>query len=345
MWIGKGHQANTWYHIYPFIFCKNINNFHVLRFKKTPKDVDLAEWHLYKHNNYYFGIIKLIFLGIKISFSKKIDTIISFSLFPWAIIAWFVAKISRKKIVVGFVGTDFNYHLRKSPLRKIYFYILSKSDAISVTGSNMKDWILKNIQVNEKKVIVLPHLIDKTYKGFKIPKYDLIHVSKLTENKNVECILRAVSLLKKSNININCCIIGDGDQMQNLIDYVSENDIKENIFFEGYKKNVLDYYRNSKIFIQSSKNEGLSLALVEAISCGLVPIITNAGSEKDYITNNINGLYYDFDNHHQLAKKIIYTLKTENYSILKNNIIHLQRSLIAKNNHLPYENLIYSSIS
>ena len=291
------------------------------------------------------GSSKLIFFGIKISFSKKIDTIVSFSLFPWAIIAWIIAKLTGKKIVVGFVGTDFNYHLKKSPLQKIYFYILSKSDAISVTGSNMKEWIVNNIKIKEEKVAVLPHLIDETFKGFENPKYDLIHVSKLTKNKNVKCILKAVSLLKKSNINIKCCIIGDGEQMLKLVDYVSRKNIEDNIFFKGYKDNVVDYYRNSKIFIQSSRNEGLSLALIEAISCGLIPIITNAGSEKDYIENNVNGLYYRFDDHKELASKIIFALKDANHLLLKNNIISLQESLIAKNNYMPYDNLIHSSMS
>ncbi len=344
LWIGKGHKANTWYHISPFSYCRNVNNYHVLRYEKTSKNIDNAIWHIYNHHNYFIGIIKLFFLGIKVSIKQKIDVIVSFSLFPWAIISWFIAKSTRKKIIIGFVGTDFNYHLKKTIFKKLYFLILKNSDAVSVTGSNMKKWIVKNISIDEKKIVVLPHLIDKSYSNTGSFDYDLIHVSKLTKNKNVECIIKAVALVKKSKKNIKLCILGDGEQRQYLSNLIDQNNLRNNIILKGYKENVFDYYKKSKIFIQASYHEGFSLALLEAISCGLIPIITNAGSEKDYITNNINGLYFNFNNHIELSEKILFALDNDHYNRLTDNVLDLQKSLIVHNNYHSYENIIEAAI-
>ena len=253
--------------------------------------------------------------------------------------------MTRKKIIIGFVGTDFNYHLKQSLLKKLYFFILKRSDAVSVTGSNMKEWIIKNIAIDEKKIIILPHLIDKSYLHTGNFDYDLIHVSKLTKNKNVECIIKAVALVKKSKNNIKLCILGDGEQRQYLSNLIDQNNLSSNIYLKGYKENVFDYLSESKIYIQASNNEGFSLALLEAIACGVIPVITNAGSEKDYIEDNINGLYFNYDDHIELSKKILFVLDDNNYNRFKENIALLQKSLILNNNYQSYENIIDVAIN
>lgn len=63
----------------------------------------------------------------------------------------------------------------------------------------------------------------------------------------------------------------------------------ENINFMGFELDIEEIYRLNHAFILCSRMEGQSLALIEAMYCGRVPIVTNVGGAEELITNGIDG--------------------------------------------------------
>ena len=120
-------------------------------------------------------------------------------------------------------------------------------------------------------------------------------------------------MLKKQNIVAKLSIVGKGVKASDLKKYVEENGLNDNIIFEGFVDDVKELYLKANIFIQASLNEGLSLCLVEAIGMELIPIITNAGSEKDIIRDKENGLFFEKMNVEDLMEKIKYAMEEKNY--------------------------------
>ena len=89
----------------------------------------------------------------------------------------------------------------------------------------------------------------------------------------------------------------------------------------NYQTNVIPYYQNSKIYIQASDAEGLSLSLIEAMVSGVVPIATIAGCEEDIITNKETGLLIPIGSPEAIAKAITYLLEDKRYNTIRNNIL------------------------
>ena len=73
----------------------------------------------------------------------------------------------------------------------------------------------------------------------------------------------------------------------------------------GNKDNVHDYIIDAKMFILTSKYEGMPNALLEAMSLGIPSICSNynlKNSIYEFIDNEKNGFVYEQGNKHQLLE-------------------------------------------
>ena len=105
-------------------------------------------------------------------------------------------------------------------------------------------------------------------------KYDIVSFSRIDKNKNIGLLLRAVSRIK-NECSVKLIVAGDGEELDNLKRMAKELAIGEYIDFVGYISDLEDklrIYRNSRIFVSCSKGEGFPVSLLEAMSCGCVPV-------------------------------------------------------------------------
>jgi len=272
--------------------------------------------------------------------SKHADIIWGFYLVPHGINALIAAKIKGKKVGISLIGTDINIHL-KSKYKKILIYALNKFNYITVTGRKSRRYLIKE-GVDKNKIFILPNAVDT--KRFKIKKrkkvYDFLFVGRLVQIKNVDKIILLLSKLNENN-DYKLAIIGDGPEKNNLIKLTKKLNMEKNIKFLGYKDDVENYMNMSKFFIMASESEGLPLSMLEAMSCGIVPIVPDVGDITDVANKNnaiiyksINtGLYekirkYSTDKkaYHQLSKNA--SKKSSIYS--DDNVIKFWEKIIIK---------------
>lgn len=85
------------------------------------------------------------------------------------------------------------------------------------------------------------------------------------------------------------CFIGDGEQRFFLENLVEDLGIKNHVLFLGEKTDPYKYYDFFDCFVLSSRTEGLSIALLEAMSFGLPVVTTCEQKEHDVIEDGFNG--------------------------------------------------------
>ena len=78
---------------------------------------------------------------------------------------------------------------------------------------------------------------------------DILYVGRLHKIKHVETIIRAVSLLKNDFPNINCTILGDGNEKTSLENLIASQELHNNVFLLGYQKDVWFYYQRAKVSV------------------------------------------------------------------------------------------------
>lgn len=85
------------------------------------------------------------------------------------------------------------------------------------------------------------------------------------------------------------CIVGDGPERKRLEHLVVALGLQNHVIFTGEQRDVYRYYWLFDCFVLSSKSEGLSIALLEAMSKGLPIVTTGVYGEHDVITDGKHG--------------------------------------------------------
>ena len=131
----------------------------------------------------------------------------------------------------------------------------------------------------------------------------LISVANLVPYKDYETILRALKELREEKYRFSYLILGDGPLRESLEQRIREYDLTNNLSILGTVQNVPEYLQLSDIFIHSSKGEGCSNAILEAMAAGLPIIASNTGGTPEIVNGN-NGFLFEYGNFTRLKALI-----------------------------------------
>ena len=133
----------------------------------------------------------------------------------------------------------------------------------------------------------------------------LVSVGELSNRKNHKVILKA---LEKVKGNFKYIICGQGAKKEELIKLSKELNLQEKVEFLGYRQDVKEILKTSDIFCFPSKQEGLPVALMEAMASGLPVICSDIRGNKDLIENKKGGYLlksYDIDEYSIKIQELI----------------------------------------
>ncbi len=115
-------------------------------------------------------------------------------------------------------------------------------------------------------------------------------VGRFVPCKNYPLLLRAFAQLCKKYAQVRLVLLGYGEQEQQLRELAQALGIAEHVNFV-IGQPAVGYYRLFDCFVQPSWQEGLSLALLEAMSFGVPPVATtDARGEHEAISHGQSGL-------------------------------------------------------
>ena len=135
----------------------------------------------------------------------------------------------------------------------------------------------------------------KTLLKIKDEKLVLISVANLVPYKDYFSILLALKELKEEGLIFHYIILGDGPLRTKLENRIEEYDLVDEIAILGSISNVHEYLQLSDIFIHSSKGEGCSNAILEAMAAGLPIVASNTGGTSEIVTPE-NGILFEYQN-------------------------------------------------
>lgn len=136
----------------------------------------------------------------------------------------------------------------------------------------------------------------------------LLFTGNLIPRKSVDILIRAFELALKKAPKLQLDIIGDGPEKERLVALSSELGLESKTRFMGQWpwERVKSAYPDYDIFIMPSTNEGLSLSMLEAMSCGLCVIAGKPSvGTYDALIDKTTGLYYEYGKASDLADKIL----------------------------------------
>ncbi len=151
-----------------------------------------------------------------------------------------------------------------------------------ITNSKIKT-IYNGIDLDKIKVLSRETILE--YKDIFANKniIKFITMGRLSEEKGHKYLIEAYFNVRKEIPNSKLFLIGEGPLKDELNTLIDKKNLQEDVILLGFKKNPFKYLYNSDIFVLSSLSEGLPMALIEALSCGLPIISTNCKTGPEEI--------------------------------------------------------------
>lgn len=119
----------------------------------------------------------------------------------------------------------------------------------------------------------------------------LVYLGRLELEKSLDILLRGFAALRdKSRASLT--IVGDGSCRASLEELVAKLQIQQYVRFTGAVADVSGALREADVFVSTSSSEGMSNALLEAMSFGVVPLVSRVSGVEDIVDDDRSGLLF-----------------------------------------------------
>lgn len=118
---------------------------------------------------------------------------------------------------------------------------------------------------------------------------DILLVARLVRIKRIDLFLHAIRLVREELPTLKATIVGDGPLRKPLEELSSRLGLEGTVDFVGQQENVENWLQRARVFVLTSESEGLSLALIEAMLCGLPAVVSQVGDLPDLVADGVNG--------------------------------------------------------
>jgi len=224
-----------------------------------------------------------------------------------------------------------------------------------------KEWLQLGVIIPKCRVFYMPNPINiqryrsvlekKTFANPRQEKVRILFLGYLGKAKGSFDIIDAANIIRSKGENVIFDLVG-GELSPGELNLLQEKIRSENL--DGlvilnppaYGDDKLNYFQKADIFIYPSYHEGVPMAVLEAMACGLPIIASRVGGLPDVVKDGENGILIEAGHPEQLANavcylvekpevllqmgKASYQLASENYSIEQHvyQLIHIYEEMM-----------------
>ena len=234
------------------------------------------------------------------------------------------AKISKTPVVMHTVH-GFAFPAARGALEKFLYYVLEWlgsrfCNGVVVLKDDDRKITINDLRVPEGSVYLIPNGVDvvkyrprllderrtlrRNVLGIGDDVVAVGMVGRLWRQKNPECLLDAFASLvgKAGNQRVHLFFVGDGELRGELESLIESFNVSERVTLLGWRTDVPDLLAALDIFVLPSRWEGLSLALLEASSCGLPVVATDISGNRDAVIEGVDGMLFPMEDAAALAE-------------------------------------------
>ncbi len=135
--------------------------------------------------------------------------------------------------------------------------------------------------------------------GAPIPNHGplrVICVGRLIERKGQHHLIEAIKLLADEGVDVELQLVGTGDSLGDYTRLAQRLGVANRVRFVGYvpRESIAQHFATAHVFALPSYNEGMAIAVLEAMGAGLPVILTRTGGTDELVQEGVNGLTFDW---------------------------------------------------
>ncbi|MBU0465012.1 MAG: glycosyltransferase [Proteobacteria bacterium] len=257
------------------------------------------------------GILSAVHLVIK----KKIDLLHAYWIVPGGFMAAVTGMVTRKPVVATAAGSDLNIAASSKVVALFARFTLKRLSALISVSRPLEEKALA-LGISQSKSMVIPGPVGIDMENYASPaclnkrsskKIQLLYTGNLESPKRVDTIIRAAGRLKTKGIKFHLTIAGEGPLQSDLEHLAGSLGIKTHVEFKGRVDHdkIPELMQTCHVFLHCSENEGLPVAIMEAMAAGLPVIAAKVGGVPELVKHGVTGYCLNFDDDKKFADKIV----------------------------------------
>jgi glycosyltransferase involved in cell wall biosynthesis len=236
-------------------------------------------------------------------------------LIPQGFVGVLLKPLLRCPVIVTVHGADV-FTLNGWCMVKIKRFVLKHADAI-VVNSSATLAVCRELYPRDDYIICPTGADTNIFKkleryGQNPKRFEVLFVGRVVEQKGVMYLCQAMRLLNQSGSSARLTLIGDGDAMPKIREFIKHHNLESVIEIKGWvqQKDLPPYYAQADVFVGPSIEddngwkEGFGTVFAEASAMGLPIIATDTGGISDVIKDGVNGLLVPQKNAQAIASTI-----------------------------------------
>mgnify|MGYP002765787785 CR=1 FL=1 len=138
-----------------------------------------------------------------------------------------------------------------------------------------------------------------------VPKdaFHIVSAGELNKNKNHKVVIEALARLSRDNIYYSIC--GEGPYRAELEKLIKKLGLSGRVFLRGYRNDMQVVWHTADLSIFPSHREGMGMAALEAMACGIPIIVADNRGTREYLSDGNNGFVCDADLPEEFAGAIL----------------------------------------
>jgi len=200
------------------------------------------------------------------------------------------------------------YAVERPILKHFEKLILNRADRLLVQSTYTKRRINEEYGVSLSSIEHLPYPIDTDHfcpSPNRTDSGEIVFVGRFNDpRKNIELLLRAFRNVRESIPNATLNLIGD-EPDNRIAGLITELGLRDAVNTPGFVPELMPYLHRADVFALPSRQEGLGIAALEAMSCGLPVVATKCGGPEDYVNDGETGYLVPIGDREALAERLI----------------------------------------
>ncbi len=261
-------------------------------------EVEISHYPVFQHPPYDLALAAKM---AEVIDREKLDILHVHYAMPHAISAILARDIAKRdvKIVTTLHGTDITVLGHDKTFKSMIAYGIEQSDAVTAVSKQLVEQTKAQLEVEKHIEVIYNFVNEEEYvrknrefikKDYQIQPDEkvFIHISNFRKVKRIEDVIQTFALVQKQ-LKAKLILVGDGPETQTAFELVKTLGLTEEVLFLGRQKNISDLLSISDIKLLMSQKESFGLVLLEAMSCGVIPIATNVGGIPEVIQHGETG--------------------------------------------------------
>lgn len=214
--------------------------------------------------------------------------------------------------------------------RRIANLLFSRATGVIVQTQEAREYFCRKVQ---KKAVVLKNPLHPDFVREPVSfsrKDKIVTVGRLDANKNQEMLIKAFERIHDKYPQTQVVLYGDGEAKERLKALITDLNLDSQVFLAGRQSNIKEKIKDARVFVLTSKVEGVPNALMEAMAMGLAVISTDCagGGARELIQNGVNGMLIPVDDIDALARTLDTVLQDSQLEqTLSHNALEIRKKM------------------